>query len=150
MGSLLHTTPPTPSHFPVPFACWERVWLSLPLVLRAPNKASRRSNCFSFVNCVVCPTLISKVRTGEGAQGGLAGRLFRSSSLGEQGGNYLLSRTCGTEEGQRAVSRAVKSRRHCPSPLHLGTDFTVYRVGLHPMVYIPLRVGHSTCPHPNF
>lgn len=75
----LSSTLPLPgSHFPVPFACWERVWVSLPLMLRAPNKASRRSSCFSFLKRVIYPTLVSKVRMG------VKVRRFGSSSWGEQ------------------------------------------------------------------
>lgn len=61
VGSRLHTAPG--SHFPVPSACWERVWVSLLLMLRVPNKASRRSHCFLFLNLWSYSALISKVRT---------------------------------------------------------------------------------------
>lgn len=94
--------------FLVPFACWERVWVSLPLMLRVPNKASRRSSCFSFLKCVIYPTLISKVRMrGEGVMFWI--QLFgRTSYLGKVAIACCPS-SCDAEEGQSIASHMVKS-----------------------------------------
>ena len=47
-------------------------------MLRALNKASRRSSCFSFLKRVIYPTLVSKVRMG------VKVLCFGSNSWGEQ------------------------------------------------------------------
>lgn len=97
------------SHFPVPSACWERVWVSLPLSLRVPNKASRRSNCFSFLNCVVL--LNSHFQSQDT---GMEVRGFRSSFSKEQA--HQARRPLSTQqlggqgrtEGQRQITCCQK------------------------------------------
>lgn len=113
-----HCPTPTPSHSPVPSACWERVWVSLPLMLRVPNKASRRSNCFSFLNRVVL--LNSHFQSRDR---GLEVRGFRPSS--SEGRAYLARQPLGGQgrtEGQRLPHLPPKaSDVVIIPPAHLGT-----------------------------
>jgi hypothetical protein len=100
--------------------------VSLPLMLRVPNKASRRSDCFSFLNRVVL--LNSHFQSQDR---GLEVRGFRSSSSEDQA--HLARRPLTTFP---AIGRPRKDRRtetdRLPqeasdmviSPLmHLGTEF---------------------------
>lgn len=128
--------------------------MSLPLMLRAPNKASRRSSCFSFLKRVIYPTLISlvsKVRMG------VKVRRFGSSSWGEQ---VSLGRWQLPVVPAAVILRKNRAQPHIWSKaadmvlslLHSGTELhSQFIESFHIHLFtVLLEAGQGTCSHLNF